>query len=523
MKINMAFFIHPLFKRVGRFLLASLLVAGLIPPAAVFADGNILSITPASSQMNINTTFTINVRSYADTDLAVGSANGTVNYSSSLLQVVGISVSGSGYGSPSITQGASTIGFTASRNPAPGGSTQIFAITFQAKAAGTAVVGFNSDSRINGANTTYKSGVFTITNPNPPVSSPSTTPKPTPTPSPKPVPVVVTPVTPPDTSVGVEPQPTPDPTGLIDSVLVIPTYSSSTISWKVNATNPASVLSYGTSPTQLDKQATVQKKADGTFMATITGLTPGLRYNFSIDGSGTGVANGSYSGTMITQGFPVVMKITENNVDVKTAQVKIGNHSYNVVNGKVTVGLAAGSYTGIITSETASLSINLTVQTKSVPADNTAPELQSFAYNLTSSPLEQGPGSSFSILSFVGVLVAGTVLLAVALFVFITVRRRRFESGSPSYSSSPTVIVEDGYDWHQNQNDDTNVPPATSPTTNTDPTQEIERPRHANSVYITEEEPLDMFDQAKMPLPPASINAPDETPQNPNSPHSTTL
>ncbi len=502
------------------------LVIALVPSQLAFADANKLYITPSTSQMNINTTFTVNVRSYDDSCQSIGTANGTVTYQTNLLQVTGISTSPSDYGSPSISQGSGTIGFSASRNAGPSCTGQVFAITFRASGAGTATVGFLSNSQVNNVATTYGNGVYTILNPNPPPSSPSSTPKPSATP--KPVPVVTTPVItePPANS---EPQPTPDPTGLIDNVVIDPLYTSSPITWKVNAPNPSATLSYGSSSSQLDKQASVSKKADGSFAATISGLTPGVRYYFAIAGSGDGAKSGSYSGTIITRGFPIVMTITENNIAVKNAQVKIGNRSYTTTpSGKLSIGLASGSYTGAITTDTATLTINVTVEAKTVPADGKAPPSQAFTYNLTSSPLAQAPGSEFSILSFIGILLGGTVVLGLGFVGFMAYRRRKFESGDESHTySSPTVVIDDGYRWQPDKAAEPTAPvdPITLPT---EPADMSSLPRHNNSVHITEQEPLDMFEQAKArDTTPSSVSSPslsptDETLQNPNSPHSTT-
>jgi len=501
--------------------LIACLVVSLLPNQSVFADANKLYITPATSQMNINTTFSVNVRSYADTDATTGSTSGTVTFPANLLQITGISTSGSQYNAPSISQGSGTIGFSASRSPASSGSAQIFSITFKAIGAGSATVNFSGDSRVNTTTTTYTAGVYTIINPNPPAT---TTPIATPKPSPSvvaPVPVVTTPTTPSIEPTTSEPVATPDPTGLITGVSVNPLYESSTVSWSVNATNAGSTFMYGASSSQLDKKADVSKKADGTFMATVTGLTPGNRYYFVISGSGDGGKSGTYSDTIITAGFPVTMTITENNVPAKNAQIKIGNRSYTAgSDGKKTIGLAAGSYTGTITTETASLNINLTVAAKTIPKDGTAPESQAVSYNLSSSPLAQAPGSENSIFAFVGVLLAGTVVLGLGFVGFMAYRRRRFESGSPSHAASaPTVVIQDGYDWrNQVPNYQNNIQQdlAATPGTVAHTSQ-----NHANSVHIDDEEPLDMFEQAKQnPLPTAG--SPDVNQQNPNSPHSTT-
>ncbi|MDB5177345.1 MAG: Subtilisin-like protein serine protease [Candidatus Saccharibacteria bacterium] len=502
------------------------LVVALVPSRLVFADANKLYITPASSQMNIGTSFSVNVRSYADVDAPTGTVRGTVTFPVNLLQVTGISTAGSQYNAPSISQGSGTIGFSASRSPAPSGAAQIFSVTFKATGSGTATVNFSGDSQVNNTTTTYTAGIYTITNPNPPASS---TPVATPKPSASvvaPVPIVTAP-TPTVETAPTEPVATPDPTGLITGVAINPLYSTATVTWNVNATNPGSTLTYGSSSSQLDKKATVTKKADGSFTTAISELTPGNRYYFVISGNGDGGKSGTYSDTIITPGFPVAMTITENNVAVKNAQIKIGNRNYTSgADGKKTIGLAAGSYTGTITTDTASLTINLTVATKPIPQDGTAPESQAVSYNLSSSPLSQAPGSENSIFAFIGILLGGTVVLGLGFVGFMAYRRRRFESGvSSSHAASSTVVIQDGYDWRsQIPNETTPVQPAV---THSDDA-EYSSPTHNNSVHITEQEPLDMFEQARqnpLPTPREDItsDSQDVNQQNPSSPHSTKL
>jgi hypothetical protein len=500
------------------------LLLSLVPGHLVFADANKLYITPATSQMNINTTFSVNVRSYADTDGSTGSTGGTVTFPANLLQVTSISTSGSQYNAPSINQGSGTIGFSATRTPAPSGAAQIFSITFRAAGAGTAAVSFSGDSQVNNATTTFSSGVYTILNPNPPPNP--VTPKPSV--SVAPVPIVTTPaptsaVTP---STDTEPVATPDPTGLISSVIVDPLYTTSTVNWKVNAPNASSTLEYGTSSSQLDKKAAVTKKTDGSFTVTIKDLVPGARYYFVISAVGDGAKTGTYSDTIITRGFPVTMTITENNVAVKNAQVKVGNRSYKTnTSGKLTIGLGVGSYAGTITTDTSSLTINLTVAAKSIPADGSAPELQSFTYNLTSSPLSQAPGSEASIFAFIGILLGGTVVLGLGFVGFMAYRRRRFESGTLSHNVGSTVVIEDGYDWRDQTNaTETEIAPAAEPQN----TPYTSAPVHNNSVHLSEAEPLDMFEQAKLDSSQSSgtvstSDSLDANQQIPNSPHSTKL
>lgn len=530
-------------QSTGIALLIVSLVMSLIPSKLVFAaDPNQLFITPASSQMNIGTTFTVNIKSFTasgqSTNKVCGgvtyqTANnvcGSVVYPASQLQIVpnGISSSGTAYEALSISPGNGTIGFSSGARTQTGSNiAQIFAVTFKAIGAGNATVGFGNGSQVNGATTIFKSGTYTITNPTPVQSNAPPKPSSPAKPAPSPVTVVTTTPSPqPETIIESEPQSTPDPTGVIDEVNVDPLYSTSMIDWKVNATNPTTNVTYGTKSTQLDKNAATSKKDDGTFTTNLTGLTPGIRYYFAISASGSDGKTGNYSGTIITRGFPVVLTITENNIPAKNAQIKIGSNFNRAASadGKVAAGLASGSYSGTITTDTASLTINLTVEAKAIPADGKAPPSQAFAYNLTSSPLEQGPGSGFSILSFIGVLVGGTAILGLGFFGFLVYRRRKFENFSTGGASS-TVVVEDGYTWQQ-QNIAPNPAPPQAQEYMSESEQQTSSTPQNTSIHLSESEPLDMFEQAaKLPLPephqfPPSSSKPDSE-RTTNPPHST--
>jgi hypothetical protein len=515
-----------MFVWIGSFFLISILVLGLLPSKLAFADSNKLYITPASSQMNVGTSFTVNVGSFASTDETTGSVSGKVIYSTNQLQVTSISIGSSDYGSPTISQATGTISFNGSRNPAPSGLAPVFSITFQAKAAGNATVGFDGSSEVNGQSTTYTTSTFTITSPStPPASTPapstSTPPKTTTT---TPAPVVTTPVTSDTTSDNTsQAQITPDPTGVVNAVVVTPSYTSAVITWKINAQNPTSTLVYGEDSATLTQKANVVPQAGGAFTTTITGLTPGQQYYFSISGGGLNTATGTYTSTIQTQGFPVVIKITENKIAAGSAQVQIGATSYTTqADGTLSIGLAAGSYSGKITTNTATLSINLTVAAESIPTDGSAPASQPFSFNLSSSALSQGPGASTTILTFVGILLGGTVILVFALLIFINIRRRKFDTTTDAYnpgiSAGPTVIVDDGYNWKPSETQGVSLP--LPPPDLLPPTLETP-PHHANSVYLTEAEPLDMFEQAKLHQEPTPTPAAPGTGQSPNLPHST--
>ncbi len=515
--------------RIGNFLLILALLIGLVPSKVAFADSNKLYTTPASSQMNVGTSFTVNVGSFASTDETIGSVSGKVLYSSNLLQVTSISVGGSAYGSPSITQGSGVITFSGSRNPAPSGIAPVFAITFQANAAGNATAGFDGSSNVNGQSTTFSGSNFAITSPAPPASS---SPKPSTSTAPKttvstPAPIVTTPVTTDSSSQNTDTtQATPDPTGVVNNVVVTPSYTSAVITWKVNAQNPTSTLVYGADSSTLNQKAATAEQADGSFSSTISDLTPGQLYYFSISGGGTNTATGTYTSTIPTNGFPVVLKVTENNIAAGGAQVQIGASSYTTQSdGTLSIGLAAGSYSGKITTNTSTLTINLTVASKPIPADGSAPPSQSFGFSLTSSTLDQGPGTTATLLTFIGILFGGTVILVFGFLLFINYRRRKFDSVADSYqiSTAPSVIVDDGYQWSPTEQN-TGLPSSTVPKSDPATTPTEQPAHHENSVYLTEEEPLDMFEQAKLHQEPAPSMKPEiGIGRNPNLPHSTTL
>lgn len=474
----------------------AMLFSGLPAPSA-YAASNQLVVTPADTQTTVGAAAQVySVKAYIDTSPASQTATGTLTFPANLLQASGAAVGSGWTGSPAINQSQGTVSFSLTRNSSATGFSTIFTVSFKPIGSGTAVAGFSGDSRINNTTTAYKSAIIRITNPNPTPSQPSNPKPPTPAkPSVAPVPIVTTTPAPSPEPSEAEPEPTPDPLGVVDNVLVAPQYNKAVVSWKVNATNSTSTLKYGTQPSVFDKEAAATRSDDGGYTTTISGLEPGKRYYFTVSGSGDGNRNGTYTGTILTNGFPVTLTITENNTPVKGAQIKIGTRTYSTTaSGKASFGLAAGTYKASISTGTASKTVDLVVAQKPVPDGSAAPESQNFAYALTSSPLENGPGSSTAILTFLGVLVGGTVILAFGFLGFMAYRRKKFESGG-SRSPSTTVIIDDGYTWHPDQ-----APPS-APTPPSAPPPSVMAPRHNNSVHIDEEEPLDMFEQNKQQKP----------------------
>ncbi len=510
-------------KSVSSAFLSLCLILSLIPADLAFADANQLFITPSSSQMTKGTTFCVDLKSYADTDQSDGTAGGSLTYPTSKLQVKSIMTNGnkcqgstsSHYGKPSITQQSGKVIFNASRNPAPSGIAQIIAVTFKATGAGTAIVGLSDDSRVNTATTTYNVGSFVITDPTPPApsSSPSSPSSPSPIPSSTPAPVVSKPNSSDDDDTA-DTTPTPDPTGLVDNVTVDGSYTSATITWDVNVKNGTSTLNYGVDAVNLDQVAKISKKSQ-TFNTTIDGLIPGEQYYFTITGKG-GSKEGEYSGTIYTRGYPIILNITENDVPAANARVSIGNISRTTdANGKLPLTLGEGDYSGKITTSTATQNINLTVKKKVIPVDGTAPDVQTYPYNLSSSLLEQGPGTGTSILAFVGILAVGLVVLGIGFVGFVSYRRRRFESGdAPSQSNTSSVIVDDGYNWQQQAPPAGTARPVSAPTQAQALPPPPSKPTHNNSVFIDDDEPVDMFDSVDSPR----KNQTEEPEQNSDTP-----
>lgn len=478
---------------IGVMFVSSLL--SLLPSNVSFAANDQLLITNDSTyQVSVGASFTVGVKAFISSTANPQTAVGSVRYPTGQLRVVSAQPNDSGFGNPSLSQSSGSVGFNASRSSTTKGVVKIFDITFQAVGSGTAVVEFSGDSIVNNSTTTYKSGVFSITSPTP-SSTPSSTPKPSnsPKPSVAPVPIVSSTPTPtPSSTPDVVILPTPDPNGVVTNVDTTPSYTSGKISWKVNAENPSSTLSYGTKSSDLNKQAAVSKNADGTFSTAIDSLVPGQTYYFTINGSGSGDKKGTYSSTLTTSGYPVTITVTENGAAANGAQVRINNLTRTTnTDGKTSIGLAEGKYTAKITTSTANQEFELTVVKKTIPNDGSSPETQTFTYDLKSSALDQGGGSGTAILTFVGVLIGGTALVGLGFVGFMAYRRRQYESGAGPTGSQSTVIIDDGYNWREQVTSQPLAPPSTPQQLYPTPT---EHP-HNNSVYIDEEEPEDMFDK----------------------------
>lgn len=452
------------------------------------AETNVLYVyrqsPSATTQLLVNDLLTVKIVSYSTVEKSKGTAVGTVTYSSDILQVVNTDNSASEYQKISTAIGTGTISFNGERSPSIVGIAQVFSITFKMIKAGAATVGFSQGSIVDSSTTSYLPGNFSI-------SLPTTTNSPSPI-------LTTAPSTAPSANSGNSPSKsspsssgssssssstsqktnqnnsssqvnisslpladtsplsdyvaaTPDSSGLIDTVNADSQYTSSTITWKINANDAIARIVYGISSSKQDKSTSVNKKSDGTYSSTLSLLNPGVRYYYTITATGGGKSDSTYSGVFITKGYPVTFEITENNTPVQSGQITIGSQTYTVgTSGKKTIGLAAGRYSVTVTTNSASLTKDIAVAEKPIPTDGSAPENQSFAINLTSSLLDGGPGSGQSVLTFIGVMVGGAVVLGLGFAIFIAQRRKRFERESTSYGSgSSRVVVDDGYNWRK--------------------------------------------------------------------------
>ncbi len=481
------------------FLYGLIFVTALFPSQPVFAASNqlLVSYTPSNSQMPKGTTFCIDIKSYADNPSNPGTAAGTVTYTSSRLSVVSGSIktgsnscSGSAsnnYGSHSVTKSSGKLSFNASKANMDSGIAQVFTVKFKAIAAGTAQITF-SGGKVNGQSTTLNHGSYIITDNSP---RPSSSPSPVPTVSSKPAPATS------DEEEKVEE--VEDPSGYVTDVTVDSSYKTATLTWKVNLKSSKATIKYGQDSSDLSSTTKATKK-NGVFTADIKDLIPGSRYYFTITGSGDG-KEGEYSSAIYTLGYPVVLNITENGIAAKGATVQIGNiNNLTDTNGKLALALAAGDYSGTITTTTSTLSINFTVQSSDIPPGDAPPETQTYPFDLESSILDQGPGSGGSLLTFIGIMAVGAVMLGVGFVIFVTIRRKRFEMDSAPVSRIQSVVVDDGFNWKDQT-------PAEKPSqTQSGPTPPPHRndlplpPSSSNSsVHLDEEEPADMFDFDKRP------------------------
>ncbi len=508
-----------------------ILVMSLITTSVTHAAGNQLYVTPDTSQLNVGGTVTVSVRGYIESN-STGNAVGTVTYPVGQLRVLGTSVTESDYNAPNISLGSGTVGFSATSSKLR--PIKIFSITFQATAPGSAVVGFSGNSNINQTATIHKTGTYAIVAPTPtPTPTPSPSPKPTPTPTPTPTEPQATPETIIPAQESDEDVTVADTTGLISDVTSTGKYTEASIKWSMSAANGNSQLLYGTSSQEVTTKAEVVRAEDGTYSATIPNTKPGQRYFYTINGTGDDGKTGTYSSTVSTLGYPITIKLTQNGAIATGADIQIGRQRYATSrDGIITLALAEGTYSIRIAAGTSTLSEKVVVAKKPIPQDGSAPEKQIFTFDIPAAAVEKEPLSPFV---FVGVMVGGAVIITVSLFAYITIRRRRYETGSGYTNTAATsVVINDGYDWRaeqlqQQQAENMPIYGQTNEQPYINNIQDAATASHDNSVYIDEAEPKDMYELAReqsaaqaSPQQSTTLRG-SEWPQNPSPPHSTRL
>lgn len=483
-------------KRASRIIPAIVALAMLfasVPLQRTFALGNTFLFSPASQSMNINTTFTVNVRAYVESASNPGQVAGTVLYPTSQLKVVSTSTSGSAYGNPAVAPGSGSISFSGSTNPGPSGLTHIFAVTFQAIGGGAATLSFSGDSTINGSPANRNTGTYTISNPNPP---PPPKPQPIAPQPPPPPPVIPTPpppaVTTPPAENDVEENTTEDESGVIQDPNISAGYNQATISWRHSKEQASTSLIYGATRTSMSSKAEITKQSDGSFSALLIGLKPGVRYYYTISSVDANKKTNTWDSVVITRGYPVVIAVTENDNPAAGATVRVGSISRTTgKDGNATIELAEGNYNATITTtDKTSKNVTFSVASKTVPSDGKAPESQRYAFNIETSS-SSSDGGGLSILTFILVLFGGGAVLVLGVLGYLAYRRRQYEGsyeGEATYvqTQTPSVMIDDGYNWQQQNPAQLPEPPPPPPAQH--------RPGAAADDY---EEPKDMFELAK--------------------------
>ena len=490
---------HATLHRILSIIVVFILGLSLVLSTTTLAIDNKFLLTPDSSQLTTGGTIDVTVKAYIGNAVSNGSVSGTVTFPQNILSVATTSKSGT-YGTFNISQSGGTINFNGTQNPGPTGIPSLFTITFRAVGAGAASV--SVAGQINGAGAGNGSATYTVNSP-PPTSCPAgqvgTPPNcSTPPPATCPTGQVGTPpncstpppveTTPPPQDTSPDETTTPDTSGTIQNVTITTSYTSATITWGLNGAGATSSLLYGTESDKVTQPIAATKGADGTYTATIPNLIPGGRYYITINASNNG-QTGVYSRTIVTQGYPVKLTVTQAKVPSPAAKITIGQQTYAATNdGSINLALAADTYSGTVTTtDGTSQQVSFTVAKSDIPTNGDAPKLQQFSFDL---PAGQPVASTsrFSTLAFVGVIIVGFLLTAIGFFVFIMIRRRQLESGtSGSMGDQTSVIIDDGYNWEHHK--DTIDSPATSPS--------VEQDTPHTNLNIQDEEPLDMFDQAK--------------------------
>lgn len=404
-----------------------------------------------------------------------------------------------------------TVSFSGSHSPAPSGSFDIFSVTFQAVGSGTARPSFSADTKVNDNywnrnDATTKSGA-TYTIPAPPpsvVPTPNPAPvTPTPTPAPTPAPVN-TPAESNDSSASDE-SPAGDPEqtsegGLeIKDTTVVSSMTQTIITWSVNHSESISQLVYGESKDNQTTKVETTKKEPGVFESIIPTKKLATPHYFTISATAGDGKIATYSDHFTTKGYPVIITVKESGKVARKAILELNKKTYiSDDSGKVTLELAAGTYTPVITTSNKLKSTeSFTVKQAAIDPDKGA-ETQYVAFDIHPPAAQQTTTQTPSFLLIIGASIAISLLAAGAVIGFLIYRRRQVDATSGTSLLLDDPVMSHSYQptaTHYSTVDEVSPPPA----------YEIEQPSN-----IPEPPTLD--------APPAALPHPEHSPSQQSSP-----
>lgn len=401
-------------------------------------------ITPASQQVALGSTFTVQVKASSEyIGYIRATTSGALLFPAAQLRVTGTSNSGSAYPGMTVNHNNSTgvIDFTGSNTPGPSGVFHVFTVTFQAIGSGTAPVSFSSSTKVN---STYRSGSDVTTSaggsfiiPAPPAPTPTPTPSPTPAPPPNPTPTP----TPTPTAPSQEAEPTVDETapeetpeqtsqgGLeIKDTTVTPTRSGVSLAWRMNLPDSISRATYGESKDSQTTKIDVTKSEDGQFTASIKAPKLGVRYYFTLTATAGDGQSATYSGSFTPAGYPVRLSIKENGKSARNTVVKINNKDYKTDDkGIVSLELADGKYTAIVTtSDKSQINATFIVKALDIPDTGEIPR-QDIPLEVTTAPASQEASAPVSPTLLIGGAIGFSILLFGGLVGFLLYRRKQLD------------------------------------------------------------------------------------------------
>lgn len=441
-------------QAVQLLVLVAVIASALISPL-VYAAGEYQFIATSNGSNDVSVTsssLSVEVKSY---NQAYGTidVSGTVAYPSSKLYVKGFSQNSTDFNLNINNTGNGKIAFSGKSKSSVSSVNTMFTINFGVQKyyqKTTAIVNFTGGNTINEQTALTKQLTVHLNNPQKATPKPTTTPKPSTTPKP-----IQTTAPKESTKPTPSPDPTPpasepDLTGVISNVNVTPSYTSSKIEFTINSKKPSPQFNFSESYTSKYKLLPIEQSSKSTYSVSIPSLIPGHTYYYMIVDV-TGDNKASYSDSFLTPGYPINIEVKENGKPVQSAQAQINSQTYPVQNGVLSLGLAAGTYEGTVTSSSASTPIKFTVKDVDIPTDGSDPETQKFSVALSSNVLEGGPGATTTIFQFIGVLAGGIALLTVGFLVFMSIRRKKLENNSYSSQQSSSVVIDDGYNWDQHK------------------------------------------------------------------------